>query len=1094
MDPQQCDGGHVSEGCNTPGNGDHRPPPAKLVRLELNGGGGPSGPHQGRTRQGSPGVRTSAPKLTPPAPQPKNWHKRGSLLPVLCLVEHRESPVLAVEAERREEHAEFVLVRRDLLFNQLIEMALLALGYSHSSAAQAKGSIQVGRWNPVPLSCVTDAPDATVADMLQDLYHVTTLKIQLTSCPMLEDLPPEQWSHSTVRNALKELLRDMNQSSLAKECPLSQSMISSIVNSTYYANVSASKCHEFGHWYKHFMNTKGIMEIDSFSDQSQTSSTHPSTKQSFPGSTAEQVCSSPLPFPHGGATHTSGRSCLAPSLCPPGLVTAPLSPQLVSPQQIVMAQFLNQQYAVSHMLAQQSLSVSVSTSPQQFLNHPPVGRPPPSLALAKGLDPPPQAGPPGPGSGSQSQVCGPSDISCEIYQWVREELKRAGISQAVFARVAFNRTQGLLSEILRKEEDPKSASQSLLVNLRSMQSFLQIPEGDRDRIYQEERERSLTTWTIINHSPNNTTTPRHTQTRKEEGNFVKAEDWPSQVSIVFPKVRLSPVAVVNRGVKSEGCVLDRGVKSEGCVLDRGVKNVGCVLDRGVKSEACVLDRGVKNVGCVLDRGVKSEGCVLDRGVKSEGCVLDRGVKNVGCVLDRGVKSEGCVLDRGVNNVGCVLDRGVKSEGCVLDRGVKSEGCVLDRGVKSEGCVLDRGVKSEGCVLDRGMKSEGCVLDIGVKSEGCVLDINSSIYEEIQQEMKRAKVSQAMFAKMAASKSQGWLCELLRWKEDPSPENRTLWENLCMIRRFLSLAQMERDAIYEQESNTLQQHCTDRLTQLVNNNTLLQRHSPLQQQHHQRTLTTLSQLPLQPQAEPRLPPRQPSTASPAETEGGRGQLRTWWGSSQGDGREEDITGRGCRGWSQGRVRGVCNNDKEGGEGRWAGGRQTNGEGDGGSDGEGFRVSREAHGILQSFIQDVGLNPDEEAVHTLSAQLGLPKHTILSFFHSQHHSYTHQNHRQYYSEIQHNQHPSQDHNHRENHNQHHTDQDQLFYNGAGPTQPKRTTGEEWTVDLTGQMGEGGEEDAILKELDVSSQTNAVATLEEEQHHSDQSETAQPHDSDE
>lgn len=122
-------------------------------------------------------------------------------------------------------------------------------------------------------------------------------------------------------------------------------------------------------------------------------------------------------------------------------MTAPLSPQLVSPQQIVMAQFLNQQYAVSHMLAQQSLSVSVSTSPQQFLNHPPVGRPPPSLALAKGLDPPPQAGPPGPGSGSQSQVCGPSDISCEIYQWVREELKRAGISQAVFARVAFNRTQ-----------------------------------------------------------------------------------------------------------------------------------------------------------------------------------------------------------------------------------------------------------------------------------------------------------------------------------------------------------------------------------------------------------------------------------------------------------------------------------------------------------------------------------------------------------------------------------------------------------------------------------------------------------------------------
>uniref|UniRef100_A0A4W5K2G9 SATB homeobox 1a n=1 Tax=Hucho hucho TaxID=62062 RepID=A0A4W5K2G9_9TELE len=782
MDPQQCDGGHVSEGCDSPGNGDSWPPPAKLSRLELNGG------------MGHPG-----------------------LLPVLCVVEHRENPVSAVEAERREEHAEFVLVRRDLLFNQLIEMALLALGYSHSSAAQAKGLIQVGRWNPVPLSCVTDAPDATVADMLQDLYHVTTLKIQLTSCQRLEELPPEQWSHSTVRNALKELLRDMNQSSLAKECPLSQSMISSIVNSTYYANVSATKCHEFGRWYKHFRKTKGIIgkttgalkrlwlfiltplsssisfsiplfltsEIDSFSDQSQPGSTHLTfTHQPIPGNTAEQADSSPLVFPHGGAAHLSGRGCLASSLRSPGLVTAPLSPQLVNPQQIVMAQFLNQQYAVTRMLSQQSLSA---------------------------LDPQPQAGPPGPGSGSQSQVCGPSDIYCEIYQWVRDELKRAGISQAVFARVAFNRTQGLLSEILRKEEDPKSASQSLLVNLRSMQSFLQLPEGDRDRIYQEERERSLTASTTITHSPNNTTPPRHTQVRQTEKGV-----WVLKFCLVHATQRYIPLMFQTR-----------------------------------------------------------------------------------------------------------------------------------------------------------------------KEEG-------------------------NFVKAEDWHSRGWLCELLRWKEDPSPENRTLWENLCMIRRFLSLAQTERDAIYEQESN----------------------------QHHQRLLTPRSQQPLQPQAGPRLPPRQPST---------------------GDGGH-------------------------------------NGEG-----GEGFRVSREAQGILQSFIQDVGLNPDEEAVHTLSAQLGLPKHTILSFFHCHHHSYTHQNHRQDYSEIHHNQLPSQN----------HKDQDLLFCIGAGPTQPDRTTGEKeegGTVYHAGQID--GEEEKDMegeeeieweggRELDVSTQTNAVITLkEEEQHDSNQSqpETTQPHDSDE
>lgn len=53
------------------------------------------------------------------------------------------------------------------------------------------------------------------------------------------------------------------------------------------------------------------------------------------------------------------------------------------------------------------------------------------------------------------------------------------------------------------------------------------------------------------------------------------------------------------------------------------------------------------------------------------------------------------------------------------------------------------------------------------------------------------------------------------------------------------------------------------------------------------------------------------------------------------------------------------------------------------GEGLTVSHEALGILQSFIQDVGLDPDEEAVHTLSAQLGLPIHTIRTFFNSQDH---------------------------------------------------------------------------------------------------------------
>lgn len=72
---------------------------------------------------------------------------------------------------------------------------------------------------------------------------------------------------------------------------------------------------------------------------------------------------------------------------------------------------------------------------------------------------------------------------------------------------AFHSLQGLLSEILRKEEDPKTASQSLLVNLRAMQNFLQLPEAERDRIYQDERERSLNAASAMGPAPLISTPP-----------------------------------------------------------------------------------------------------------------------------------------------------------------------------------------------------------------------------------------------------------------------------------------------------------------------------------------------------------------------------------------------------------------------------------------------------------------------------------------------------------------------------------------------------------------------------------------------------------
>ncbi|XP_075036179.1 DNA-binding protein SATB2 isoform X3 [Mixophyes fleayi] len=571
------------------------PPPIKVARLEQNGS--PLG------ARGRPNGSLSK-------------SVGGLMLPVFCVVE---------QMDNREEHAEFVLVRRDVLFNQLVETALLALGYSHSSAAQAHGIIKIGRWNPLPLSYVTDAPDVTVSDMLQDVYHVVTLKIQLQSnvflhsCSKLEDLPAEQWNHATVRNALRMLLKEMNQSTLAKECPLSQSMISSIVNSTYYANVSSTKCHEFGRWYKKFKKMK--VERDNLTDYCVLGQrpTHLSNINQLAslGKSNEQA-------PHSPLHHSTPIRSQVPTMQPimsPGLLSPQLSPSLVR-QQIAMAHLINQQIAVSRLLAHQH----PQAINQQFLNHPPIPRPVKPVET------------------TNSSV----EVSPEIYQQVRDELKRASVSQAVFARVAFNRTQ------LKTSNTPTSDIQ------------------------------------------------------------VKVEGEPSNVTIT-----------------------------------------------------------------------------------------------------------------------------------------------------------------------------------------------AAVYDEIQQEMKRAKVSQALFAKVAANKSQGWLCELLRWKENPSPENRTLWENLCTIRRFLGLPQHERDAVYEEESR---HHHSERLQHVVQLTP-----EPVQVLLGQQAQPAKETSPPKEEAPPVPPPSEDSCTK-------KPRSRT-------------------------------------------------------------KISLEALGILQSFIHDVGLYPDQEAIHTLSAQLDLPKHTIIKFFQNQ-----------------------------------------------------------------------------------------------------------------
>lgn len=112
-------------------------------------------------------------------------------------------------------------------------------------------------------------------------------------------------------------------------------------------------------------------------------------------------------------------AALQPLLGPRGLLSPQINPQLVQ-QQLAMAHLINQQLAVSRLLAHQH----PQSLNQQFLNHPPIPRPGKSA-----------------GAGEPGSNLSAAEVSPDIYQQVRDELKRASVSQAVFARVAFNRTQ-----------------------------------------------------------------------------------------------------------------------------------------------------------------------------------------------------------------------------------------------------------------------------------------------------------------------------------------------------------------------------------------------------------------------------------------------------------------------------------------------------------------------------------------------------------------------------------------------------------------------------------------------------------------------------
>ena len=76
-------------------------------------------------------------------------------------------------------------------------------------------------------------------------------------------------------------------------------------------------------------------------------------------------------------------------------------------------------------------------------------------------------------------------VDKSIYDRIRNEMREQGVSQEVFAAVAFSRTQGLLSEILRRSDQGVKENKGTRQNLVVIQEFLAKSESERVRLYKE---------------------------------------------------------------------------------------------------------------------------------------------------------------------------------------------------------------------------------------------------------------------------------------------------------------------------------------------------------------------------------------------------------------------------------------------------------------------------------------------------------------------------------------------------------------------------------------------------------------------------------
>ncbi|XP_043470706.1 homeobox protein dve-1 [Leptopilina heterotoma] len=149
-------------------------------------------------------------------------------LPVHCVVEAIHSIVESRSTTRdnwRRPHVEkdtYVFIPAVMPFQDLVGETLVRLGYSNDLILSARGSIVIRNWKPLPTEKVAEGPLLTVGDILAELIHLTTLKIQV-----YRSRPPPPSPATEVRDKLLRFLL-LHSHAFLVGCPLDELTLASL--------------------------------------------------------------------------------------------------------------------------------------------------------------------------------------------------------------------------------------------------------------------------------------------------------------------------------------------------------------------------------------------------------------------------------------------------------------------------------------------------------------------------------------------------------------------------------------------------------------------------------------------------------------------------------------------------------------------------------------------------------------------------------------------------------------------------------------------------------------------------------------------------